>query len=149
MHYPERNVMRRTAASLAIVAACLALPAGAGAQTYQAENFLTVVPLSPTEFEVIEANGEGPRGIWCAAASYAFARAGVSPDQRLYVERPRGPSVSGAGRIGVVFTTREDQLTTAPTQSISLSVREAGRSLPQHHAYRFCRDYLIDRSDRL
>ena len=43
----------------------------ASAQSYRAINYLVVVPLNATDFEVIEARGEGARGIWCAAADFA------------------------------------------------------------------------------
>ena len=62
----------RTLFASAMIAALL--PLGASAQSFRADNFLDVVPLSGTTFEVIEANGEGPRGIWCAAADYASKR---------------------------------------------------------------------------
>tara|TARA_B110000879_G_C10736642_1_gene342478 strand:- start:304 stop:513 length:210 start_codon:yes stop_codon:yes gene_type:complete len=65
----------------AVVAA--ALPVLASAQTYRAVNNLNVVPLSGSIFEVIEARGEGPRGIWCAAAEFAERRLGAKG--RIYI----------------------------------------------------------------
>ena len=49
------------------VVLALAAPLAAQAQTYRAGNDLNVVPLGGSTFEVIEARGEGPRGMWCAA----------------------------------------------------------------------------------
>ena len=126
----------------------LTIPLQAEAQAYRAENYLVVVPLTTTEFEVIEDRGEGPRGIWCAAASFAQQRLGAARASRIYVQQARGPSVSGVGRKGVVFTTREDKLTVPATQSSSLSVRVPGMGLPVHHARQFCIDYLLDIYDR-
>ncbi|NNE53404.1 MAG: hypothetical protein HKN30_13515 [Sulfitobacter sp.] len=120
----------------------------APAQSFKAINRLLVVPLNAADFEVIEARGEGARGMWCAAADYAIAR-GISRSARLYIKTPRGASVSGAGRIGAVFTLDESRLSSAPFQSYSVSVTAVGEDLPIHHAYQFCKDYLLERDDFL
>lgn len=130
----------------ALLALCLAQ--AAPAQTFQAVNRLIVVPLNGSDFEVIEARGEGARGLWCAAADYALRR-GAARDGRLYVKSPRGPAVSGLGRRGVTFTLDAAQLGEAPFRSYSVSVNRAGQSLPVHHAYQFCKDYLIELDDIL
>lgn len=121
------------------------LPLSTSAQSYLAVNRLTVVPLNPTDFEVIEARGEGARGLWCAAANFVQNRFGAPSHSRLYVKSARGPSRSGVGRIGVVFTTDPEGLT--PVQSVSVSLRIVGQSLPLHHALQFCRDYQIEPGD--
>ena len=60
---------------LLVSAMLVVLPLAAVAQPYTAINWLKVVPLTAAgDFEVIENYGEGPRGIWCAAASYARDR---------------------------------------------------------------------------
>ncbi len=125
-----------------------ALPTLASAQAFKAVNRLTVVPLGGGAFEVIEARGEGARGMWCAAADYALARSQAN-GQRLYVKTPRGPAQSVNGRKGVVFTTNEASLGVPTQQSLSVSVRTAGVGLPLHHAYQFCRDYQLDLDDVL
>ncbi len=132
---------------LLFVALCASLPVAAAAQAYRAENWLLVVPLNATDFEVIEDHGEGARGMWCAAASFAEERLGQGSGQRLYVKRPRGRSVSGAGSIGVTFTTSEAGLGVPPIQSYGVTVRDAGLNLPVHHARQFCVNYLIDIED--
>lgn len=134
---------------LATAAVVLALPVAAVAQTYVALNRLTVVPLNATDFEVIEARGEGARGIWCAAADFAQNRLTPQRSGRLYVKTPRGPSLSGVGRKGVVFTIDANQLSVPPSQALSVSARTAGQGLPIHHAYQFCRDYQIEPDDIL
>lgn len=123
------------------------LPHVAQAQAYRADNRLIVVPLNAVDFEVIEARGEGARGIWCAAGSYAIHYLGLDRG-RIYIKEPRGPSVSGRGRIGVTFTADVDSLSVPPTQSYSLSLRQPGLGLPIQHAYQFCKDYFIDLEDR-
>lgn len=133
---------------LFLAAAAATLCAGAVfASTYLAENRLIVVPLNATDFEVIESRGEGPRGIWCAAASYALNQKGLRGDQRIYIKTPRGPSVSGAGAKGVVFTTDADRLSQSPSQAYSVGTDTVGRGLPLAHAIQFCRDYLLDIED--
>jgi hypothetical protein len=134
---------------LALIAVTLiaGLGTGAIAQTYLAENRLTVVPLNGADFEVIEARGEGPRGIWCAAAGYALNKKRMQTGQRIYIKTARGPSVSGAGRTGVVFTTDASRLSQGPSQAFSVGTRTVGQGLPIAHAIQFCRDYLIEPED--
>jgi hypothetical protein len=133
--------------ALLIAALCSALPLSVQAQSYVAFNRLVVVPLNATDFEVIESRGEGPRGIWCAAASFAQHRLGTPRNARIYVKTARGPSRSGAGAKGVVFTTSTQGIT--PKTAYSISVRQPGLGLPQYHALQFCKDYLIEPEDRL
>ncbi len=132
--------MRRQLLAISLAA----LPAMAGAQSFTAENRLVVVPLNGGQFEVIEARGEGPRGIWCAAADFARDRLGVPGTERVYISRGRGPSVSGARRKTVIFTSDPDVLSRPPFQSVSLSTDQIGMGLPVNHAHQFCKDYLLD-----
>lgn len=127
--------MRRIVFATALICA---LPAMAQAQTYRAVNDLNVVPLGGTTFEVIEARGEGPRGIWCAAAEYAERRLGAGG--RVYISEGRGPARSAAGRKSVVFTTNAANLTRGPFKSVSVSTSSVGVGLPVAHAIQFCRD---------
>lgn len=121
----------------------------ASAQSYTAVNRLQVVPLGGGAFEVIEARGEGARGIWCAAADYVLARDGRGGGKRVYIQRARGPSTVAQGRKGVVFTTNVNALNVEPRQSLSVSVRTAGVGLPVNHAVQFCQDYQIELEDIL
>jgi hypothetical protein len=120
------------------------LPLAVSAQTYQAVNLLIVTPLAGGGFEVIEANSEGARGIWCAAASYAEDRLGAPTNAQLYVKMLRAPSVSGLGRRAVVFTIDPSLLSVPPSKSYSVTVDRVGLSLPIGHAIQFCSDYFID-----
>ena len=116
------------------------MPALAHAQSYRAINKLTVVPLGGSKFEVIEQRGEGPRGIWCAAAEYAKRRLGASG--RVYVSEGRGPARSVQGRKSVVFTTNAASLSQGPSQSLVVSTSRVGAGLPIAHAIQFCRDNI-------
>ncbi|QUJ75193.1 hypothetical protein KDD17_09155 [Sulfitobacter albidus] len=131
---------------ISLAALAVFLPAAASAQAYRAVNDLTVVPLQGGSFEVIEGRGEGPRGIWCAAAEYAERRLGA--DGRVYIQDGRGPARSVAGRKSVVFTTDARALSQPPSQSIALSTSQIGIGLPVDHAIQFCRD-IFDRDDRI
>lgn len=131
-----------------ILLTCLLLPLQAAAQAYRAENWLLVVPLNTHDFEVIEDRGEGARGIWCAAGEFAQTMLGLPRGERLYVKTPRGPSVSGVGRRGVVFTTDPSRVKADLGKSYSVTVTRAGENLPSHHARQFCRDRLIELEDR-
>jgi hypothetical protein len=132
---------------LIVAALATGLAGSVAAQTYVAENRLKVVPLNSVDFEVIEARGEGARGIWCAAASYVSFVKGMERNTRMYIKSPRGPSVSGAGRKGVVFTTDANRLSQGPSKSLSVSTRTIGVGLPVAHAIQFCRDNIIEPDD--
>jgi len=119
-----------------------ALPATLSAQNYRAVNYLTVVPLSGASFEVIEAHGEGSRGMWCAAAEYAETKLNAS--DRVYVAEARGPAKTVSGRKSVVFTTDAASLTQGPSRSISVDTSQVGVGLPIAHAIQFCRDADYD-----
>ncbi len=120
-----------------------ALPFTAQAQSFRAINNLTVVPLGGATFEVIEAYGEGPRGIWCAAAEFAIRRLGA--EGRVYIRAGRGPARSVSGLKSVVFTTDPASLPREPFKSYSLSTSQVGMGLPVEHAFQFCRDYELER----
>jgi hypothetical protein len=136
-------LMRSALLALAITLA----PGLAAAQSFTAVNQLKVVPLNNSTFEVIEARGEGARGIWCAASDFAQKRLGLTQGGRIYVHTARGPSISGLGRKGVVFTADPSALSVPPSASVSVSVRQVGQGLPIQHAYLFCKDYLIELRD--
>ena len=131
-----------------LAAICALAPTLATAQTFTSINQLKVVPLNGSEFEVIEARGEGARGIWCAASDFALKRLGLDRG-RIYVHSARGPSISGLGRKGVVFTADPGRLSVPPSTSHSVSVRNVGQGLPIQHANLFCKDYLIELRDIL
>lgn len=129
------------------VVLALAAPLAAQAQTYRAVNDLNVIPLGGSTFEVIEARGEGPRGMWCAAAEYAERRLGAKG--RVYIRDARGPSRSVKGRKSVVFTTNAAALTQGPFRSTSLNTSQVGVGLPIAHAIQFCRRDDFDITNRL
>ncbi|UWR27472.1 hypothetical protein K3757_05910 [Sulfitobacter sp. S223] len=115
----------------------LAVPVAAQSQTYRAINYLDVVPLTSTTFEVIESDGKGARGIWCAAADYAERK--LRYYGRIYISEGRAPSRSYPGRKSVIFTTDVNSLTQEPTTSLTLSTTRVGVGLPANHAIQFCR----------
>ena len=138
--------MQKASGIIALVTA-VALPVAALAQSFQAVNRLQVIPMNASDFEVIEARGEGARGLWCAAADFTLARYGNSRKQRIYVKSPRRLSINAPGRKGVVFTIDANRLGTPPIQSLSVTVRTVGVGLPVNHAIQFCRDNLIEPED--
>ena len=126
---------------LILAALCAIFPMTASAQAFRAESRLIVVPLNAKDFEVIEDRGEGPRGIWCAAADFARSRLGAGGGDRLYIKSGRGPSLTAVGRKGVVFTLDPARLGVEPSRGYSVSLRKVGYNLPVGHAYSFCTDY--------
>ena len=132
---------------LALAAILSAVPLVAFAQSFTAVNELQVIPLSDASFEVIEDHGEGARGMWCAAAEFAEERLGTPSAAEIYVKSPRGPSISGVGRTGVVFTLNDAELSEPAFKSYSVSVRNVGQALPVGHAIQFCKDYILELKD--
>ncbi len=133
--------------SILAAAICATVPFAAHAQSYEAINQLNVIPLGGSSFEVIESRGQGPSGIWCAAASYAQDRLGLTNSTRMYIKTPRGPSISGAGRTGVVFTTDPNDLPSPPRKSYSISVDQQSIGLTIGHSIQYCQDYIIELND--
>lgn len=126
---------------LIFAALCAIVPIAASAQTFRAQSWLYVVQLNAKDFEVIEARGEGPRGMWCAAADFVKSRLGTSKNMRIYIKSGRGPSLSAVGRKSVVFTIDPSSLSAEPSQGYSVSLSKVGYSLSVGHAYSFCTDY--------
>tara|TARA_R110000751_G_scaffold6880_4_gene29013 strand:- start:485 stop:904 length:420 start_codon:yes stop_codon:yes gene_type:complete len=105
---------------------------------------LDVNPLSATTFEVIEKDGVGPRGIWCAAASYAINDLGKQRG-RIYIVTPRGPAKTEAGAKGVTFSTQDPGIAANTGYSVTTDV--AGANLLVIHAEQFCNDNIIEPGD--
>lgn len=116
-------------------------------QIYRAVNWLIVVPITPTEFEVIEDYSEGARGIWCAAGDFARNRVGVPTGAKLYLKGARGPSRRVPGETSVLFTLDPNTLDVAPRGSYSLSMREVGQGRSVAQSYQLCTEELFDLDD--
>ncbi|MEL7099220.1 MAG: hypothetical protein AAGM84_10370 [Pseudomonadota bacterium] len=123
--------------ALAALTAAFALPASA--QSFQAENDLTVNAV-PGGFEVIESGSFGARSIWCAASDYAQDVLGVAGTSRLYVLSPRGAAQTAPGRKGVTFTTDASAVSPVQTLVLGSSIRTPGSNLSVDHSYQFCYD---------
>ncbi len=126
---------------LILAALCAILPIAASAQAYRTESWLVAVPLNAKDFEVIEDNGEGPRGIWCAAADFAKNRLGLPTSANLYIQTGLGPSVTTPGHRSVVFTIDPERLSAKPNKGYSVSLKKVGYTLHVGHADNFCTDY--------
>ena len=120
------------------LAASVALPAAA--QTFQAENSVTVTPVSGG-FEIANGGGYGARGMWCAAADYARDVLGAAGNARIYIARGRKPGIGQ--RAPVLFTLDPAGLSPTPVIIVGASLRRAGASLSVDHAQQFCTDARI------
>ena len=132
--------MKRSVLTLA-AAALVATGSIASAQSFRAENRVTVTPQSGDTFLVSAGGRFGARGAWCAAADYAQSRLGADGTARLFVreaaKRP-GPTVAfgvGAGDTNPI-----------PVLSVASAIRSPGSNLSVDHAYRFCHDRLLIRN---
>jgi hypothetical protein len=121
--------------TFSIIAVSLAMVVPATAQTFRAENRVTVTGV-PGGMSVPNGGGHGARGMWCAAADYARDVLGARGTQRIYVasDSARGP---------VRFTLNRDGLTPSRVTIVGGSVRNAGANLSVDHAHQFCNDFKL------
>ena len=133
-----RNVLK------ALVITCLS---ASPVVAFEAQNKVTVNPMSGGLFEVIEGGSFGARSTWCAAGDYATVALGAKGRDRIYVVEPRGPSRTEPGRKGVVFSTNGLASDAGGATVISQLLRTPGSSIPVHHARGFCRDDRLIRSN--
>lgn len=113
----------------------------ANAASFRAYNRVTVNPVAGGTFEALETAQYGQRGMWCAAADYAISVLGADGTDRVYVQTPRGDSVTKPGRKGVVFGLSVPAgASDVPVLSINAALRVPGSSLSVDHAFQFCYD---------
>lgn len=119
----------------AVVLGATVLAGAAQAQTYRADNRVTVTGLGNATFSVPSAGKFGARGAWCAAAEYALEVLGASGTNRLYVQQPKTTN-SGP----VVFGLTPGGTTPVGVQGTTSALRTAGSNLSIDHAFQFCQD---------
>ena len=127
-----------------MMCAALMIATPAFANSFKAQNRLTVNPISNSVFEVVESRSLGASGSWCAAADYATRVLGASGKADLFLKTPRGPSVTNPGRKGVAYTLNSNQVGAPPSKSTSVSTKNAGATMAVGHALALCSQSLID-----
>ena len=118
----------------------LALPTLGISSTAGEEDLMEINPINATDFEVIQGTNYGAAEFWCGAATFVERRTGRSELTEIYVKRPRGPSLTVAGRNGGVFTTNAAGLPPDDPSRLTLTGRQPGASLKSVQARRYCRD---------
>lgn len=113
------------------------VPQFAGA--WQADNRLTVNPVSDTVFEVIGLPGSPGSEFWCAAGEYALRVLGTSSTQRVYIVRGRAAPVTGTGPSAVQFSLNLPE-GVPPQSGLTLSVKKVGDNLSVAFARTYCLD---------
>jgi hypothetical protein len=131
--------MTRSIVLSAALAALIVTPASA--QTFRAENRVTVTPLAGSDFQISSGGDYGARGMWCAASDYAKDVLGVSGTTRLYITGPR-TSTSGP----VTFGLGSDRPVNSTFVIVGATLRQEGANLSVDHAYQFCYDARITNS---
>ncbi len=119
----------------AIILGATVMASAANAQSYRADNRVTVTGLGNSTFSVPSAGKFGARGAWCAAAEYAQNVLGAAGTNRLYVQQPKTTN-SGP----VVFGLTPGGTTPVPVLGTTAALRTAGSNLSVDHAYQFCQD---------
>ncbi|MEW9919445.1 hypothetical protein AB2B41_07515 [Marimonas sp. MJW-29] len=127
--------MRHALAAIAMISALPLVAATTGE-----EDTIVINPINATDFEVIQGTNFGAAEFWCGAATFIERRSGRSELTALYVKRPRGPSVTAPGEMGVVFSTSDAGLPPANPDRVTLTVRQPGATLKSFQARRYCRD---------
>ncbi|WP_298932696.1 hypothetical protein [uncultured Ruegeria sp.] len=92
--------MKQIIVSATLAAFAFSIPATADA----APNGYRTEPINSTEFEVIPRARQDTDGYWCAAADFARRKLGAGWQQRIYVLRGYGPSVTTGRRTAVQFS---------------------------------------------
>ncbi len=113
-----KQLLTFTTAALISVGASVASAAPNGFQT---------MGINATDFEVIPRARMDIDGYWCAAADFARRSLGAGWQQRIYVLRGYGPSVTTGRKTAVQFTLNAPA-NAAQQGSISLSSFQPGES---------------------
>lgn len=129
--------------SLTLAATLTLVAAAADAQTFRAENRVTVTPQGGGLFAVDTASRYGARGAWCAGADYAIDVLGARGGERLTV---RSPQSSNSGP--VTFGLGAGNTTPVGVTGTSAALRTAGSNLSVNHAYQFCYDARLINNGR-
>ncbi len=112
------------------------------ALSWYAWNRFEVYPVSDTVFEVIERPGSagGAAQYWCGAGDYAQRVLKTRTNQKIYIWKAIGKSVTkpGAKRAVQFSTVAPDN--PSPSPGYSLSVKAVGDSLTTAEAQRYCYD---------
>lgn len=124
-----------------LCAALMAL-APVAAPAWQADNLLTVNPLSGGGFEVVGAPGSGGPDFWCAAGDYAMRVLGADSTQRVYLIRSRGAPETSNRTSSVQFSLTPPP-GAVPRDGLFLSMRRVGDNL----SVAFARNYCLDRKN--
>lgn len=113
--------------------ALTALPAAA--QTFRAENRVTVTSQGNGLFAAQTNSNFGARGAWCAGADYAIRVLGAQGSERLYVRVPKASNSAP-----VTFALSPGNTTPVGVSGTSVALNTAGSNLSVNHAYQFCHD---------
>ena len=129
--------MQRGFRSLLFAAATvLALLQGKTA-AWRALNFLEVIQISDTVWEVIGEPGSWAVEYWCGAGDYATSVLRSRATTRVYVWRAVGPSQARPGRTSVQFSFAPPPGADTRT-GLTLDIKRAGDNLTAAAARQYC-----------
>lgn len=128
---------------IVLAAVLLAIPTWA--MSWYAWNRYEVFPISKTVFEVVQRPGaaSAPAEYWCGAGDYGQRVLKTKTNQKIYIWKAIGNSVTYPGRKAVQFSLTPPA-ESSPAPAYSLSVKAVGDSLTTATAQRYCYD-RIDR----
>ncbi|MDE4173418.1 hypothetical protein PXK01_04575 [Phaeobacter sp. PT47_59] len=130
----------------ASVCCVMALHLGSAAQAFTTSDGVRVNPVSPGVFEVIPQNSGSPRDFWCGASEYARRVLGAGWQDKVYVLRGRGVSVTTGKRSAVQFTLSAERIdvpSVGRRSWLRIGLR-VGDALSVQQAGLYCHDRSID-----
>lgn len=119
-------------------AAFAAMVAAAPVETDAAPNGYRTEPMNSTDFEVIPRARQDVDGYWCAAADFARRKLGAGWQQRIYVLRGYGPSVTTGRRTAVQFSVKPPTGGVPQQPSVVVSGFQPGYSMSVQGANARC-----------
>ncbi|MBL4769022.1 MAG: hypothetical protein JKY94_15145 [Rhodobacteraceae bacterium] len=113
------------------------------ALSWYAWNRYQVFPVSDSVFEVVERPGStgGANHYWCGAGDYAQRVLKTKTNQKIYIWKAIGKSVTKPGARAVQFSLNAPANPSA-SPGYSLSVKAVGDSLSTAAAQRYCYDNM-------
>ena len=110
------------------------------AHAFSGRRGTTVNPVNSAVFEVVPRSSGNGEVFWCGAADYARRVLGAGWQDRIYIARGRGESVTTGRRSAVQFTLDPAAagITPAEQQSLSLNSLRVGESMSVQQANNYC-----------
>ncbi|MCE8511327.1 hypothetical protein KBY22_01370 [Ruegeria pomeroyi] len=106
-----------------ILALAVFLGAAAQAQALTTRMGHRVLPVNDAVFEVVPRGKQRVGDFWCAASEYARRELGAGWNDRIYLVRGRGPSVTTGRKTAVQFSMTPEAVGVTPLENELTTIR--------------------------